>query len=110
MEDIKLLKHHYLRQKVFYLSHVQLTNVFKECKEVLSHSLTLWLPKYMAILDNKQETAGSVDPVEVCPLHYGTRIALVRMLIEMEMWEEATKVSLICLVQSYLCLQTGLRT
>ena len=34
----------------------------------------------------------AADPVEVCPLPYTTRLSTVKILMELEMWDEATQV------------------
>lgn len=57
----------------------------------MTSSLNLWLPKYEMLRENKLES-GEFDPVEVCPLLYTTRISTAQMLIELEMWEEGSKV------------------
>ena len=55
----------------------------------MADSLSLWLPKYRAIRENK----GSVeDPVDSCPLSYTTRIASAKILIELDMLDNATEV------------------
>ena len=58
----------------------------------LNKSLDLWLPKYLAVLENRAEAAGSFDPVELCPLIYTTRLSTARMLIELEEWDKAQSV------------------
>lgn len=58
----------------------------------MKQSLELWLPAYQGVLENKLEVVD-FDPVEVCPLLYTTRIGTAKMLIEMEMWEEAIQVN-----------------
>ncbi len=66
---------------------------FKESKKALDKSLSLWLPNYMAVLENRpEEASASFDPVEVCPLLYTTRLATARMLIELEEWDKAVQV------------------
>lgn len=47
--------------------------------------------RYQAYMDNKDEIPD-FDPVDVCPLLYTTRIKTAQMLIEIEMFEEATQV------------------
>ena len=42
-------------------------------------------------MDNQSEVPD-FDPVDVCPLLYSTRITTAQMLIELEMFEEATTV------------------
>ena len=51
----------------------------------------MWLPAYQDVIENKQ-SASNFDPVDVCPLLYTTRIGTSKLLIEMEMWDEATQV------------------
>jgi hypothetical protein len=58
----------------------------------LNRSLSLWLPSYEAVLENRTSGAGNFDPVEVCPLLYTTRICTAKMLIELEEWDSAVKV------------------
>ena len=56
-------------------------------------SLEIWLPSYLAVLENRPEEAGTnFDPVEVCPLIYTTRLSTARMLVELEEWDKATQV------------------
>jgi len=62
---------------------------FEESKSSISQSLSLWLPKYTAVLEDLEVAA---DPVEVCPLPYTTRLSTVKILMELEMWDEATQV------------------
>ena len=66
---------------------------FDEARKSLNKSLDLWLPSYIAILENRpEEASANFDPVEVCPLLYTTRLSTVRMLIELEEWEKASQV------------------
>lgn len=65
---------------------------FDECKEAIQKSLDLWLPRYQAFMENKEDIQ-EFDPVEVCPLLYTTRIATSKLLIELEMYDEADQVS-----------------
>jgi len=65
---------------------------YKEAKDTLNKSLELWLPTYMAVLDNRPQEASNFDPIEVCPLLYTTRLSTARMLIELEEWEKAVNV------------------
>ena len=58
-------------------------------------SLSLWLPAYTAVMENKNSGAGPAeefDPVEVCPLGYTTRLDTAKVLMELEMWEQAVQV------------------
>lgn len=68
----------------------------KDGRKNLKHSLSLWLPSYEAIRNNKTEEMGAqaqgFDPVEVSPLLYTTRISAVKMLIELEEWDQAVQV------------------
>ncbi len=61
---------------------------FDDAKKAILESLSLWLPKYQAVLENKQ----GADPVECCPLLYTTRLASAKILIELELWDEAVQV------------------
>ena len=63
----------------------------QEAKATIKESLDLWLPAYQDVIENKQG-ASNFDPVDVCPLLYTTRIGTSKLLIEMEMWDEATQV------------------
>jgi len=67
----------------------------QDARKSLNHSLSLWLPSFEAVRENKPQTSGAsnFDPVEVCPLLYTTRICTAKMLIELEEWESAVKVS-----------------
>ncbi len=62
----------------------------------MKHSLSLWLPSYEAVRNNKPEVDGAdganFDPVEVSPLLYTTRIAAVKMLIDLEEWDLSIQV------------------
>jgi hypothetical protein len=60
----------------------------------LNQSLSLWLPSYEAVRENRPEADGAraFDPVEVCPVLHTTRICTAKMLIELEEWDSATKV------------------
>ena len=73
------------------------------------------MPQYQAVLENKPSTssggasvAAAFDPVEVCPLIYTTRLALAKMLIELEEWEPAIKVSVNLLRRKLLRLSPEL--
>lgn len=67
---------------------------FDQAKTDLNKSLDLWLPNYMAVLENRAHEASkeAFDPVEVCPLLFTTRLVTARMLIELEEWEKANQV------------------
>lgn len=72
---------------------IQFFQIFiQEAKSSIKRSLEQWMPSYQAVLENKQE-AGQFDPVEVCPLLYTTRISSAKILIELELFDEATQVS-----------------
>ena len=43
----------------------------------------------MAVLEDREVAA---DPVEVCPLPYNTRLSTVKILMELELWDDATQV------------------
>jgi len=62
---------------------------FEDAKISMDKSLSLWLPKYMAVLEDRD---SALDPVEVCPLLYTTRLATAKILMELEEWEKAVKV------------------
>jgi len=65
--------------------------LFDEAKDSMRKSLDLWLPRFSAILENKQEIED-FDPVETCPLLYVTRTSTAKILIELEMWDEGVQV------------------
>lgn len=78
---------------------------FDEAKTAIKESLDLWLPAYQDIIDNKQG-ASNFDPVDVCPLLYTTRIGTSKLLIEMEMWDEATQILEGLLEEDDECVET----
>ncbi|TRY79336.1 hypothetical protein TCAL_06603 [Tigriopus californicus] len=78
---------------------------FEEAKDTMKQSLELWLPAYQGVLENKLEVVD-FDPVEVCSLLYTTRIGTSKMLIEMEMWEEAIQVLEGLLEEDDSCVET----
>ncbi|KAH6938623.1 hypothetical protein HPB50_011203 [Hyalomma asiaticum] len=59
-------------------------------KEAMQRSLDLWLPQHERLLLG--EDAGNNDPVEVCPLSYSSRVNGAKVLIELEMFDEANTV------------------
>lgn len=59
-------------------------------KEAMQRSLGLWLPQHERLLLG--EEAGNSDPVEVCPLSYSSRVNGAKLLIELEMLDEANTV------------------
>ncbi|KAH8038717.1 hypothetical protein HPB51_002861 [Rhipicephalus microplus] len=59
-------------------------------KEAMQRSLSLWLPQHERLLLG--EDAGNSDPVEVCPLSYSSRVNGAKVLIELEMLDEANTV------------------
>nr|ACO14735.1 TPR repeat-containing protein YDR161W [Caligus clemensi] len=64
---------------------------FDEARAAMSESLALWLPAYEDVLSNNQE-AGSVDPVEICSVPYESRIASVKLCLELEDFDSATRI------------------
>nr|ACO12637.1 TPR repeat-containing protein YDR161W [Lepeophtheirus salmonis] len=64
---------------------------FDEARTAMSASLALWLPAYENVISNNQE-AGSVDPVEVCAVPYESRIAAVKLCLELEDFDSATRI------------------
>ena len=59
----------------------------------MNESLAKWLPLYTEALQSRPSSSKQkFDPVEVCPLLYTTRIATAKILIELEDWDNATKV------------------
>jgi hypothetical protein len=67
--------------------------LFKDAKTVLLSSLSMWLPAYQAVIENRHEASVS-DPIDVCPLLYTTRISTAKLLIELELFDESVQVSL----------------
>lgn len=63
----------------------------EEAKRIMEHSLSLWLPKYQSIRENRL-ASEEVDPVEVCALSYDDRVGTSKLLIELEMYDEASEV------------------
>ena len=62
---------------------------FEESKSCMEKSLSLWLPQYMNVLEDR---ATSADPVDVCPLPYTIRLASAKILMELEDWDNAVQV------------------
>ncbi|XP_064455312.1 uncharacterized protein LOC135366521 [Ornithodoros turicata] len=60
----------------------------EEAKGLMERSLSLWLPRYQSIRENKT-ASEDVDPVEVCSLSYSSRVDASKLLIELEMYDEA---------------------
>jgi len=66
---------------------------FEDAKSIMNVSLSKWLPLYTEALQSRPSSSGQkFDPVEVCPLLYTTRIQTAKILIELEDWDNATKV------------------
>jgi len=66
---------------------------FEDAKSCMNESLAKWLPLYTEALQSRPSSSKQkFDPVEVCPLLYTTRIATAKILIELEDWDNATKV------------------
>lgn len=61
----------------------------QEAKTMMQKSLSLWLPQMRAVLEGQTDIA---DPVDVCSLPYNSRINTVKLLLEMEDYEEASEV------------------
>ncbi|KAG0722799.1 putative assembly chaperone of rpl4 [Chionoecetes opilio] len=55
----------------------------EEAKQYIGKSLEVWLPHYKAVREGKADP-GTFDPVEVCPVAFGTRLSTARILIEVE--------------------------
>ncbi|XP_022240391.1 probable assembly chaperone of rpl4 isoform X1 [Limulus polyphemus] len=63
----------------------------EEAKAKMQESLSLWLPKYQAVREGRLDSSD-FDPVEVCPLSYDARINTSKLLIELELYDEAGEV------------------
>ena len=88
---------------------------FQDARKSLNQSLSLWLPSYEAVRENKpgsssEAAAADFDPVEVCPLLYTTRINCAKMLIELEEWDSAVKVRHQVLYASFVEATSSLRS
>ena len=71
----------------------------------MNESLAKWLPLYTEALQSRPSSSKQkFDPVEVCPLLYTTRIATAKILIELEDWDNATKVFKTIQGQCYVIL------
>ena len=67
----------------------------KDARFSIRESLSKWLPSYTEALESRPSSSGKkFDPVEVCTLLYTTRIATSKILIELEEWDSATKVTI----------------
>ena len=76
--------------------------MLKDARTSIQESLSKWLPSYTEVLESRPSTSkGKFDPVEVCPLLYTTRIATAKILIELEDWDNATKVNYLILPLLY---------
>lgn len=69
-------------------SYLLVKQEHEEAKEAMQRSLGLWLPQHERLL----EGAATEDPVEVCPLSYSSRVNGAKLLIELEMLDEANTV------------------
>ncbi|XP_076327475.1 uncharacterized protein LOC143234197 isoform X1 [Tachypleus tridentatus] len=63
----------------------------EEAKAKMQESLSLWLPKYQLVREGGLDPS-EFDPVEVCPLSYDARINTSKLLIELELYDEAAEV------------------
>ena len=69
--------------------------LLKDARFSIRESLSKWLPSYTEALESRPSSSGKkFDPVEVCTLLYTTRIATSKILIELEEWDSATKVTI----------------
>jgi len=66
-------------------SYRLVTEQFDAAKESMSKSLALWLPQHSAFLETGE--GGQTD------LSYNSRINTVKLLLDLEMFEEATQIS-----------------
>ncbi|PVD30481.1 hypothetical protein C0Q70_09747 [Pomacea canaliculata] len=62
-----------------------------EAKEIIKHSVSLWLPQLQAE-DKCEGDDEEFDPVESCPLSYNTRMQSAKILIEVGEYELATEI------------------
>lgn len=69
-------------------SYLLVKQEHQEAKEAMQRSLGLWLPQHEQLL----EGTATADPVEVCPLSYSCRVNGAKLLIELEMLDEANTV------------------
>jgi hypothetical protein len=67
-------------------------------KSAILESLSLWLPRQRALLENRPPPADANggatvgQTADACPLLYTTRVAAAKILIELELWDEASEV------------------
>uniref|UniRef100_A0A1E1X514 Uncharacterized protein n=1 Tax=Amblyomma aureolatum TaxID=187763 RepID=A0A1E1X514_9ACAR len=71
-------------------SYLLVKQEHEAAKEAMQRSLGLWLPQHERLLLG--EEAGASDPVEVCPLSYSSRVSAAKLLIELELLDEANTV------------------
>ncbi|KAK8789232.1 hypothetical protein V5799_020993 [Amblyomma americanum] len=71
-------------------SYLLVKQEHEAAKEAMQRSLGLWLPQHERLLLGDE--AGASDPVEVCPLGYSSRVSAAKLLIELEMLDEANTV------------------
>ena len=78
--------------------------LLKDARFSIRESLSKWLPSYTEALESRPSSSGKkFDPVEVCTLLYTTRIATSKILIELEEWDSATKVTITKLTDIDAC-------
>ncbi|EEC05417.1 conserved hypothetical protein [Ixodes scapularis] len=61
-------------------------------QQAMRRSLDLWLPQHERLCQGNQGEEDGQDPVEVCPLSYSCRVSCAKVLIELEMMDEANAV------------------
>uniref|UniRef100_A0A6B0VCZ5 Putative assembly chaperone of rpl4 isoform x1 n=1 Tax=Ixodes ricinus TaxID=34613 RepID=A0A6B0VCZ5_IXORI len=61
-------------------------------QQAMRRSLDLWLPQHERLCQGNQGEDDGQDPVEVCPLSYSCRVSCAKVLIELEMMDEANAV------------------
>ncbi|XP_022080015.1 probable assembly chaperone of rpl4 isoform X2 [Acanthaster planci] len=65
----------------------------EQAKKSIEKSLSLWLPKMKALEEEEVNMEGSnFDPVNPCPLNYQNRIGTAKILMELEMNEQAEEI------------------
>lgn len=71
-----------------FANYQLITGNFEEAKQSMDKSTSLWLPKYQELRENRD----SSDDILECPLSYDSRISTSKMLIELEMYNEASDI------------------
>ncbi|XP_038078464.1 probable assembly chaperone of rpl4 [Patiria miniata] len=65
----------------------------EQAKKSIEKSLSLWLPKMKALEEEEVNMDGpTLDPINPCPLNYQNRIGTAKILMELEMNEQAEEI------------------